>query len=1652
MDNTRQSCPGRKSSLKLLLLFLILATSRQLVFGQTFTRITEGDIVNDNISSMASSWCDYNNDGYLDIFVTNTGGENNCLYENNGDGTFAKITRGSVTNDGGRSRSSSWGDYDNDGDMDLIVCNFEFAGANNFLYKNNGDGTFTRLMTGSIPNDGGASEACSWGDYDSDGYLDLFVANGGSDNFLYQNNGDGTFTKITTVMIVSTSGTGGSWADYDNDGDLDLLVTSNGAQNRLYQNHGDGTFAKISSGNIVNDVGHSHGASWGDYDNDGDLDLFVTNWQGENNYLYQNNGDGSFTKITSGDIPNDGGDSYGSSWGDYDNDGDLDLFVANAGSGNSFLYQNNGDGTFTKILDGIVVTESGNSLGCSSGDYDRDGDLDLFVANLSAEDNFLYRNDGNTNHWVNVLCVGTVSNRSAIGAKVRVRATIKGNSVSQMREVSGQTGFYGQNSLNAEFGLGDATVIDSIRIEWPSGIVQILTDVAVDQFLTITEQTGENPTISGEITYPGYEMNYPDGELFMNVWRNPSTWPFVDPAQAIVSTLIRRGVNFNNPVPYTIDDPNLQPGTGYFLAAFFDENGDGPPPEAEVWYANEINLSGGSQTGINISLVRPGAPAGFSFDFGATGGYAETDFQDLDGGPEITIEMFIKLHRSYGAAERFELIRKDGWAVLEYDGNTGDYTFILEGIGVIGWNHNPNPGEWHHLAVDYDGTNLTLYWDGEQKGSVATGGGDLASSSSLLRIGDGFDGLADIIRISHISLYFEGEFDPWTQDYGPDGNTFLLYHCNEGSGNQLMDDSGNDHHATITGNPTWDPDEPLAPMGPGLWFSDLGPDYVDLEWERWPAPDNEFVKYEIRRTQGATPVDIGSPVVLTETDVNVTSWQDDAVSEGTEYHYKLWMYDDVGWRFETNELTVTPGASVGFDVIVPRAADGQVYHALWSPGQDWEVDEPDFEMGPIYENFGSAEERRYYWMPGIPTGDGYTLISFLDQDGSPQSGPDSCDQDEDLVGGVFDLSIWDSEFVEIYLNECDEFGPRPQIGLNTSRLDFTQDVYTLSFQVGNEGEDTLYWEIYIEYDSTGNLDWITSIQPNKGFSIGPDEDEITVTIEPTGAQDEAEIYVDGYADADFDKWIGDKVIEVYLDAWAPPPQISGTFPSTTVAESQPITLDLQFTAITGIKKADLVYLRGGDASPKTSPFISMGGDDYQAIISAGDVTNRGLIGFARIEDNLDQVTFSDTAEIRVDFESIGMISTPSKAYIMVSVPGNLSDRNQMSVLDELGEYDKTKWRLFQWNGTDYTEFTGSARFHPTEAFWIITRDATELAAGFGVSSVLLPPYELGLNKGWNQVGNPYNFDVDLNDATYPPGFIEPTLYEYDGTGYREGTRMKPGGGYWLYAFESTVVQLRPFSSGLARQMAENAAFTWHANVEASVGNLKDSENLFGAAPSASEEWDLLDRHEPPVIGDYVTLGFDNRDWDRRGGLYSRDIRNSDAQGYEWPFVVRTNQEGYVHLDFEWTRTLPAQWEVHLVDRDLGIVEDGGQYSFASNGSEKERNFILMVGPSWYIQEAMSEYNLVPQKYALDQNIPNPFNAVTTIRFSLPEESKVSLVVYDILGQEVATLISKEPYGPGIHTVLWDGNEVSTGIYLYRLTALKEGVTQFQSARKLILLK
>ena len=521
------------------------------VSAQDFATITEGDLVEGGGNSGGSSWIDFNNDNLLDLYISNGNQqeEPNFLYQNQGNGTFTSISTGPLVTDQGPSIGSAWGDFDNDGDPDLYVVNRALENGQktkNFFYVNGGDPDFGfSILSGDIVTEETDGNMASWVDIENDGDLDLFLLNFGSDNMLYRND-EGTLNRVAESTILKPSASiSNAWCDFNDDGFQDLFIANAaGERNFLYTNNGNGSFSEVTTGLLVNEAFSTTGCSWGDYNNDGYADLFVANFLNSENSLFSNEGppDYGFVAIKGGSIVTEASSSVGSSWGDLDNDGDLDLYVGNASGQTNFVFINEGGSAFTKKISGDIVNTTANTFGVSLADIDQDGDLDAFATNIDGQNNEFYRNQGNSNSWINILCKGVNSNKNAIGASVGAEATISGEKVKQMRFISSHSGYNSQNSLEVEFGFGDATVVNSLYIRWPSGAVDSYTNVAVNTFYVAEENgdlkerllpdmvTGTNstlPMVQGLRAYPNpfgtvttFELRLDRGEEVMVIIRN----------------------------------------------------------------------------------------------------------------------------------------------------------------------------------------------------------------------------------------------------------------------------------------------------------------------------------------------------------------------------------------------------------------------------------------------------------------------------------------------------------------------------------------------------------------------------------------------------------------------------------------------------------------------------------------------------------------------------------------------------------------------------------------------------------------------------------------------------------------------------------------------------------------------------------------------------------------------------------------------------------------------------------------------------------------------------------------------------------------------------------------------------------------------------
>jgi len=463
------------------------------VFAQAFVEVSEQARINHGNRNSGVAVSDFDSDGWDDVYVSVRDGVNR-LYRNEGDGTFTDVAAELGLDYNGDTRTSGWGDINNDGHPDLYLGNDL---QDDQLYLNNGDGTFSDITASAQILNKERPYSILFADIDHDGFLDMYIANFQSENKLYKNNGDNTFTDITmwSGALDIQNNMGAVFFDYDNDGDEDLYLCHDGQANILYENDGSGQFADKSVVSGLNFDGFGMGVDVADINRDGYMDIYITNLF--ENVLFLNNGDKTFTDIAA----SAGVDDYGMGWGtnfvDVDKDGWVDIHVANDSYFSAYsnvIYRNKGDLTFEKVLQNNPITSTQGAFGSACLDINRDGAVDLFIANAgvnNGDHNQLFKNETVVNHFIGLQLIGVTSNRDAIGAKIYIQDE---QGRKHYDVVTSGTGFASQNSSMMHFGLGASLNTFQIIIEWPSGISQTInTSLAADKFYKIVE--GEEPTV-----------------------------------------------------------------------------------------------------------------------------------------------------------------------------------------------------------------------------------------------------------------------------------------------------------------------------------------------------------------------------------------------------------------------------------------------------------------------------------------------------------------------------------------------------------------------------------------------------------------------------------------------------------------------------------------------------------------------------------------------------------------------------------------------------------------------------------------------------------------------------------------------------------------------------------------------------------------------------------------------------------------------------------------------------------------------------------------------------------------------------------------------------------------------------------------------------
>ncbi len=566
-----------------------------LLFCWVFISSVNAQISFENVSTAAGItgsyfthsviWADYDNDGDIDLFVVHYTGTQ--LYTNNGNGSFSLTSNQASLSPDIYAYSAVMGDFDNDHDLDIAIGGD--GGSDNLKLFRNDNGVFVDItLSAGIGHINYRVIALTWLDLNHDGFLDLYGSTiNNPKQIMYLNDGDGTFTESSeqTGLNFTANSRGTAVGDYDNDNDLDLFIACSETPNKFLQNN-NGVFMDIASAlGISYPTIFNGNAVFGDYDNDGDVDLLLS-YSGSPVKLLRNNGN-SFTDVTSASgLQLDCGVNTGSAFADFDNDGDLDIVAQIHCTGKRIgLFSNNGNGTFADISSTFILhnTTVGTSNSLAVGDYDDDGKLDLYIGETQTSDSLYHNNTTNTNHYIKFKLNGVISNTTAIGASVKLRS----NNHHQYRYVTGNNGFSQQNDMILHFGLGTATLIDTLIVQWPSGIKQVHTNLNLyDTTLVLNEIDLSDPKPVTEI---GQYSDYTTPNSMTLTWIDPVEFYNGNPIDTFVIDIYKNDtlINSVNKGIQTYTDSGLTDGTYYiysFVTRHIPSDSTSNLVESEGWY------------------------------------------------------------------------------------------------------------------------------------------------------------------------------------------------------------------------------------------------------------------------------------------------------------------------------------------------------------------------------------------------------------------------------------------------------------------------------------------------------------------------------------------------------------------------------------------------------------------------------------------------------------------------------------------------------------------------------------------------------------------------------------------------------------------------------------------------------------------------------------------------------------------------------------------------------------------------------------------------------------------------------------------------------------------------------------------------------------
>ncbi len=562
------------------------------------------------------------------------------------------------------------------------------------------------------------------------------------------------------------------------------------------------------------------------------------------------------------------------------------------------------------------------------------------------------------------------------------------------------------------------------------------------------------------------------------------------------------------------------------------------------------------------------------------------------------------------------------------------------------------------------------------------------------------------------------------------------------------------------------------------------------------------------------------------------------------------------------------------------------------------------------------------------------------------------------------------------------------------------------------------------------------------------------------------------------------IYQATLDATAPTISLASISPPVA---AQQVTVVFTVTDLSGVANATLFYRRGGDQT-FTPLTLTKTVNNFDGVIPASSVTSRGLefyVTAADVYNNIARFPVSNIYSAQVAV--LGGVTKPTaqpagseqNAYRLISLPISATNKTPNAVLeDDLGGYNNTKWRFFELKDgkLPYVEFGNTSQMLPGKSFWLIVKEAGKVInTGAGTSNFTHRTYPIQLDTGWTFIGNPFDFDIPLGNLVRKSGSAL-DLRSYFGSWSNYSSALIPFEGYAVSNLSGSVDTLfvNP-NIGVPIPLKQDAEKSedviWKIKILAECKDAKDDDNEIVISQSAKVDYDELDKPEPPVIGEFVSVYFPRSNWGKILDKFCVDARPNPADGADWEFEVLSNIEDKIDLKFDGLENIPLETEVVLIDKLIKSTQDlkqSDKYSFTNISKTNPRKMNILVGSQSFIQNKLTEIGAIPSEFELSQNFPNPFNPTTVIRYGLPNAAHVTIKIYDLLGQEIITLVD-EAQEKGYRSVEWNGkNSLGTdiasglsskggyasGVYFYRIEAsdIQNPGNKFVQVKRMLLLR